>query len=156
VLADTAVDIALLGSPTVGGRPARSIGETRPRPYREPTALQRAWHRCGTGARAALVGMAGAMIANVGAAALAPAGTLIRSSPAISRDVNRWPPCPRLDRGVDACVYVVQDRLRWADASQILDLPIDVLRAPNRHLAPGDVLTRGAIMVVWRGRLRLE
>jgi hypothetical protein len=114
------------------------------------------WRRPGVGMRAALVGIAGAMIANVGLLAWQPAVALIRPPSALSSDVNRWPRCPRLDRYTDACLYVVQERLRWSDATQLLVLPLDTLRATNRHLGAGDLLPRGAVLVVWRGQLRLE
>ena len=156
VLADTTGD-ATAGS--LKGKVVRHSApsvRSAPRSYREPGVLRRAWRRSPVGARAALLGMAAAIVANVGLHAWRPVATLIKPAATLSPDVNRWPPCPRLDPAADACVYIVQNRLRWSDASQLLALPLDALRASNRHLAPGDPLTRGAALVVWRGQLRLE
>lgn len=66
-----------------------------------------------------------------------------------------WPTCSRLSAYTDGCVYTPTQDLDWDQVARQLDMPVEILRRNNRHLPP-QFIVRGAPLVIWRERGRLE
>lgn len=66
-----------------------------------------------------------------------------------------WPTCQRLSRYTDGCIYTPSQDLNWDWVAGQIDLPVEVLRRTNTHQPP-QFIVRGAPLVIWRERGRLE
>jgi hypothetical protein len=124
--------------------------------YVEPGRIQRTWRTMSVGLRSAIVGVSASVIAGLLALGTPTIIALLEPQRAMSRDASTWPPCPRLDRTIDACLYVVQDQLSWEDASTMLRLPVQTLLEFNKRLAATPVIRRGSVVLIWRKQLPLE
>ncbi|WP_242217600.1 hypothetical protein [Shinella zoogloeoides] len=134
----------------VTARTSATAPSTPPKPVEAPRKVRRRWP-----------------IWVVCVALLAAGPVFDRSWPLVERmtgnsmrpiQVSAWPVCRRLDAYVDGCLYRTgspQTTLRQLAGR--LHMPAGDLVRPNRHLttAPDEPLSRGTLVVVWRGVAKL-
>jgi hypothetical protein len=69
-------------------------------------------------------------------------------------DPRSWPPCSRLARNVDGCVYVPTQDLNWEWIAYHLAMPVEDLLRTNNHLPVAFAPARSKV-TIWRSRAQL-
>ena len=122
-------------------------------PVEEKRSLLDWWREQSAFAQSFLVTLFVTIIITLAAALepLAMKWTLTRAEIVRPISTATWPVCQRLSGYTDGCVYFPSQDLNWDWVAERLDLPVETLREPNRHLSP-QFIPRGAQLVIWRYR----